>query len=311
MRILSISLLSFLFVIPIFGQVDLPYERIVLNEKDDDYGYYIALVPDTIKGTLVLFPGFGQPMESIIMDTDFPKECYENKLLTILFAGRRRMTADSWIQVKLGAVLKDAQERYQFDPNKVVMGGFSAGGTIALRYTQLCYQYEGQYPVLPVGVFMGDSPIDLYHLWAMQEANLKPGNSAISIEEAKFIGTELRNAYGGTPGEDPRRYGNLSPFSLDSTWLSHEKWLTDVAVRTYHDVDINWRLKNRGQGVYYRNYVPAAELIKRLLDLGNERAEFMQTFQTGYRRNGDRHPHSWSIIDVPECVQWIKGLVEE
>ena len=161
-----------------------------------------------------------------------------------------------------------------------------------------------------MGVFMGDSPIDLYHLWEMQETNLLPGNHEASIQEAKFIEAELQKAYGATPGQDPSVYADLSPFALDESLPSHEEWLKEVAVRTYHDIDVNWRLKNRNQGVYYRNYVPAAELIKRLLELGNEKAEFMQTYQTGYRRNGQRHPHSWSIIDVPECIQWIKGLID-
>lgn len=45
--------------------------------------------------------------------------------------------------------------------------------------------------------------------------------------------------------------------------------------------------------------------------MGNQEAEFIQTFQTGYRRNGQRHPHSWSIIDAEECVDWMKTLIEK
>ena len=103
----------------------------------------------------------------------------------------------------------------------------------------------------------------------------------------------------------------MSPFSLEAGRSQHEQWLKDVAVRTYHDVDINWRLKNRNQSVLYRNYVPSSELINRLMLMGNEEAEFIQTFQTGYRRGDVRHPHSWSIIDAEECVQWLLGVLNK
>ncbi len=295
----------------LLGQADLPYQRLVLDEEDEIYGYYFAIAPDTITGTLVLLPGFGQIAESVLVSTNLPEKAYQNNLLTIVYAGGERLTADSLVQGHLNKVLLDVKERFNLSNEKFVLGGFSSGGTIALRYTQLCHEHTDEYPIQPLGVFMGDSPVDLYHLWAMQEINLEPGNASVSIEEAKRLQSALREAYGFTPGEHSGIYRDLSPFSLDEQLGNNEQWLKDVAVRTYHDVDINWRIKERGQSVFYRNYVPSSELINRLRKMGNERAEFMQTYQTGFRRNGQRHPHSWSIIDAEECVQWILGLWEE
>ena len=50
--------------------------------------------------------------------------------------------------------------------------------------------------------------------------------------------------------------------------------------------------------------LPASELINRLVQQGNDTAEFMQAKQPGMRSNGLRHPHSWSIVDEVELVQW-------
>jgi hypothetical protein len=80
-------------------------------------------------------------------------------------------------------------------------------------------------------------------------------------------------------------------------------------VRTYHDVDISWRIINRNQTVHGSNYEVTAELINRLVLMGNSRAEFIQTFQTGYRSNGQRHPHSWSIVNEVELIQWMNKLI--
>ena len=304
---------SLLMLLPFFavGQANLPYQKIVLDDADPDYGYYFAIAPEKVKGTLVLLPGFGQIAESVLVSTDLPEQAYQNGLLTIVFAGRNRMTADSVVQEKINAVLLDAKERFSLREQGIAMGGFSAGGTVALRYTQVSQQFPERFPFRVRAVFMGDSPVDLYHLWKMQEINLQDTLHAVSAEEAKFLQRELRNAYGATPAEQPELYDALSPFSLEAGRSQHEQWLKDVAVRTYHDVDINWRLKNRNQSVLYRNYVPSSELINRLMLMGNEEAEFIQTFQTGYRRGDVRHPHSWSIIDAEECVQWLLGVLNK
>ncbi len=304
---------SLLILLPFFavGQANLPYQKIVLDDADPDYGYYFAIAPEEVKGTLVLLPGFGQIAESVLVSTDLPEQAYQNGLLTIVFAGRNRMTADSVVQEKINAVLLDAKERFSLREQGIAMGGFSAGGTVALRYTQVSQQFPERFPFRVRAVFMGDSPVDLYHLWKMQEINLQDTLHAVSAEEAKFLQRELRNTYGATPAEQPELYDALSPFSLEAGRSQHEQWLKDVAVRTYHDVDINWRLKNRNQSVLYRNYVPSSELINRLMLMGNEEAEFIQTFQTGYRRGDVRHPHSWSIIDAEECVQWLLGVLNK
>ena len=309
MRFLS-CLLSILLLgtVPLLAQADLPYQRLVLDEADATYGYYFAIAPEQIDGAVVLFPGFGQIAESVLVSTALPEVAYQNNLLTLVYAGGQRLTADSLVAGHITRMLRDALARFDIPTDKFALGGFSSGGTIALRYTQLCHQHPEAYPIQPAAVFMGDSPVDLFRLWAMQEENMQPGNADVSIEEAKRLETALQTAYGATPRENPDIYRDLSPFSLNPIFGENERWLQDVAVRSYHDVDINWRIQERGQSVFYRNYVASSELINRLRKAGNKRAEFIQTFQTGYRRNGQRHPHSWSIIDAEECVAWIRGL---
>ncbi|MBK8873530.1 MAG: hypothetical protein IPN13_06235 [Bacteroidetes bacterium] len=97
---------------------------------------------------------------------------------------------------------------------------------------------------------------------------------------------------------------------MNKAYSQNEIYLKDIAVRTYHDVDIAWRIVNRNQTVHLSNYEMSAELINRLVLMGNKRAEFMQSFKTGYRSNGQRHPHSWSIVDEKELIVWMEGLLK-
>jgi hypothetical protein len=39
--------------------------------------------------------------------------------------------------------------------------------------------------------------------------------------------------------------------------------------------------------------------------LGNKQAEFINPFGKGYRIEGNRHPHSWSIVDPAETIKWV------
>jgi hypothetical protein len=139
------------------------------------------------------------------------------------------------------------------------------------------------------------------------EGTAKSNFSQTAVNEANEglyrMKTEL-----GIPSESIAEYNAVNPFSMNRNYGDNEKYLQHIPIRTYHDVDIVWRLKNRRQTVRNSNYEVCAELIYRLMLLGNDKAEFIQSDKKGYRSNGVRHPHSWSIIDEPACIDWIKSL---
>jgi hypothetical protein len=43
---------------------------------------------------------------------------------------------------------------------------------------------------------------------------------------------------------------------------------------------------------------------------GNKNAEVIITQKKGGRLNGNKHPHSWSIMDTNDTMEWIMKLVE-
>lgn len=285
-------------------------DKIVFDTTDAYYGYYLAVPPksETIKGVLVLFPGFTQQPEAIFQDSNLHKVAREQGLLTVGYAGRIRLTVDPFLQSKLSTVLKHIVQHYALSEVPFYFGGFSAGGIISLRLAELCKEFPDQFPINTRAVFMADSPVDLYTSFAYMQEYIEQNYSKPAVQEAKFVERMYRQLYDTTPAENPEFFKSLTPFSMDESYGSNEQYLAGIAVRAYHDVDIAWRLKNRNQSVRQCNYVMTSELINRLLIMGNEEAEFIQTFQTGYRKNGDRHPHSWSIIDEQECINWLLSL---
>ena len=311
------SLLVIIFIISsTSAQTDvteqLPIEKIVTDSLDEHFGYYLALPPESkvIKAVLVLLPGFTQPSESVFTDSNLPKIAYQNDILTVAFSSKLRRSVDDIIKVKMDLMFNSIIDRYKVSPANFIIGGFSAGGAVALRYVELCHQYPDTYPITPKGVFMIDSPIDLYYSWELSEQILESHLSEIAFKEAEFAKRAYEFYYGGTPKSHPEVFKQLSPFSMNKQFGQHEKHLKNVAVRAYHDIDISWRIVNRNQTPQYDNFIASAELINRLRLIGNEKAEFIQSFKTGFRNDGRRHPHSWSIVDANDCIKWIHNILK-
>ncbi|MBK7887857.1 MAG: hypothetical protein IPJ86_11350 [Bacteroidetes bacterium] len=287
-------------------------KKIIIDEKDIFSGYYLVVEPqnmDSISGALVLLAGFGQIPEDSPPETKIHTTAYSNNILTLFIAGGNKLYADSITTTKITKIIEDVLARYKVNKNTFVFGGFSAGGMIAMRYVELCYEFPDRFPIQPKGIFTVDSPIDIFTIYEQLEDSKENKYSELAVEEAVRAIKHINDDY-GIPRENISTYGKLTAFSMNKEYGQNEKYLKNIAVRTYHDVDIAWRIKNRNQTVHRSNYEVTAELINRLVLMGNTKAEFIQTFQTGYRSNGQRHPHSWSIVDPVDLIQWAKGLFE-
>lgn len=284
-------------------------EKIVINEQDPISGYYLAVKPTSgrIDTVLVLLPGYGQQPESIFSETKLHIVGQSNNILTIGFAEGPKLYADEKVQDAFTKVLKDIVKRYGVDKNQFVIGGFSAGGAVALRYVELCIQFPEKFPIDPKGVFTVDAPIDIFWTWDNLEKNFENKYNEVAVQEAEWVMNEIKKDH-GVPMENVDYYKKINAFAMDKQYGENEKWLKNIAVRTYHDLDVAWRLNNRNQTVNQQNFLVTSELINRLLLMGNQRAEFMQSLDTGYRSDGTKHPHSWSIVDEKECIDWIKKI---
>jgi hypothetical protein len=256
-----------------------------------------------------LLDGFGGRPESILVESALPDVAFANDILTIGVGMGEKIYADSAVIGKMNSILRDVVQRYKVPADKFVIGGFSAGGTISLRYAELCKESPSMYPINPGAVFAVDSPVDIIDLWNVFEKQIIKNYSEVAVGEAKYVSTLMQREH-GIPKEKMKTYLWLSPFYHQQTGNGNERHLKDIPVRVYHDVDISWRLQNRRQSAYESNFLNSSEFILRLLLLNNKDAEFIKG-RTGYRSNGTRHPHSWNIVDEIEFIQWMKKIVEK
>jgi poly(3-hydroxybutyrate) depolymerase len=101
-------------------------ERISMG--DDPALHYLAVPPaDSAVGALILLPGFGQLSNSIFPETKLHNVAYTNQLLVVAIHYGQKMYVDKPTEKWLNTCIEDMLQRYQINPDKVVIGGFSAG----------------------------------------------------------------------------------------------------------------------------------------------------------------------------------------
>ena len=293
------------FILPFFARSQ-NIERILFDTADSSDGYYLAVQPQSkkIQGVLVLLTSF-LPPEGLLPETKLHNTAYVNDILTVVVSCKQKLYADSSAVARLNGLLKDIVKRFAADTSTFVLAGYGEAGNIALRYTELSYQHGADFPLQPKAVMAIAAPVDLFGLWHWSEKQIKKNYWPGAVGDAQYY-LETMTKEHGTIYSAPGIYKNLSPFNAAEEATGNEQYLQKIPVRLYYDTDIEWQLKNRRNSFYDTKMPDAAELVKRLLLLGNTNAEFIAAKQPGVRSDGTRTPDAMSIVDEVECIQWIK-----
>jgi hypothetical protein len=282
-------------------------EKVWFDNNDSVYGYYDVIKPSTprIQGVLVLLDGYAGNADGFLSETKIHNVAYVNEILTVCIPTGKRLFADTSMIALMNRILTEVVNNYHVKKTQFAIGGMSSGGTIALRYAELCKENPADYPVLPSAVFDVDAPLDLLGLYQSSARDLQKNYPGWWLSENRMI-IKSFNKDLGDPEKDTHKYRSASPFYAKSKEPGNEKYLKDVSYRSYHDVDVNWYIQNRRRSLNETNILNASELVNRLALMGNNQAEFVSSKIEGRRSNGQRNPHSWNIVDEIDLVQWLK-----
>jgi hypothetical protein len=119
----------------------------------------------------------------------------------------------------------------------------------------------------------------------------------------------LRAALGGAPDEVPEAYRRNSPLVASLPDGGNARLLRSTPVRLYTEPDVDWWITQRNLDLYDMHVLDHAAFTNVLRIAGNPDAELITTSGKGFRPNGLRHPHSWSIVDEAELAEWIGRLL--
>jgi len=192
----------------------------------------------------------------------------------------------------------------------VFLAGLSLGGTRALKLAEFMRGGVDRHRIQAAAVAIVDAPLDMVRLWEAERRAAQLEFYPAAADEGRWVTYLLETHLGGTPEEARSRYVEYSPFVYSARDGGNAVLLRDVPVRAYHEPDVNWWIENRRKSYYSMNSLDQAALINQLRILGNSRAELVTTHN---RRDGfseGASPHTWSIVDNAELVEWFLDQVQ-
>jgi len=84
------------------------------------------------------------------------------------------------------------------------------------------------------------------------------------------------------------------------------KTLINCPILLISEPDIIWQIEERNRSMYDINTLDCSSVINLLKQLGNKNAVLTLTTGKGFRKlTGKRNPHSWSIADSNEVLNWL------
>ncbi|XOV67712.1 MAG: hypothetical protein ACFHU9_00810 [Fluviicola sp.] len=269
------------------------------------YYYGIRTVEEPI-GALVLLPSFYEQAEGVLSNNSvLIKTAFENGLLVIVPTINHHLCLQQPAVDFLNNVFSDAIARYNIPETNFVLAGFSLGGINVLRYAELAFENDLATRIQPRAVLAVDPPVDLVSLYNREMEQLAKDST---YAEAKMVLEGIQKDI-GTPTANYERFVQYSAYSRAEDQGGNLKYLKDIPVRVYCDPDINWWMENRNFSLHDINVTDISAMILKLKELGNDDAAFINALGKGYRLDGNRHPHSWSLIDPDECMDWVLSII--
>ena len=204
--------------------------------------------------------------------------------------------------------LNEIIEAYSIPRNRLMYCGMSLEGTRALRLTEFGQENDLDIFLRPRAIALCDAPLDMirFHREGRRAAELDFHPAASN--EGYWVSEYLEANLGGTPDSSLERYIDYSPYTYGHSDETSMSEFSHISIRAYTEPDVHWWMAERGKDYYGMNSLDMAAFINAVRLMGNTEAELITTTDKGYFPDGRRHPHSWSIVDEKELVEWFAAL---
>ncbi|UUV20761.1 hypothetical protein [Paenimyroides aestuarii] len=254
-------------------------------------------------GLLILFPCFPCDAKNTFSEFKISEISIKNGFSVLAMNFNQHLFLNKSEKQKLAEQLEKIVLENNLSKENIFIGGFSSGGNVSLLISD--YLVASKSKIQPKGVFVVDSPIDLLALYKTAQKNLKMEFSEPSIQEATWIKSFFDKEF-GNPENGIENYEKYSPFTLETQNIENLKNLKNLKIRFYTEPDLKWWQENRKNDYEDLNAYYLKNLSDKLkTEFGSENIELIETENKGYRANGERHPHSWTIVNEKDLMKWM------
>lgn len=265
--------------------------------------YELYIPKGVVKAALFLFGGFAQKAEDARREFDLIAEATASDIALVLWNSNKQLWLEEQEKAQLADSLRDIIQMNNLAKANIYMGGFSSGGNVSLLLCDYLVAND-QYDIRPKGVFIVDSPIDLVALYRSSVKNIERNYSDVAVQESKWLINYL-GSHIGSPDKDMERYKQKSIYIDEIQSISHLSHLNDTRIRLYTEPDTTWWRENRMADYDQMNAYYIERLYKTLRANKYPYVDYIPSHNRGYRANGQQHPHSWSIVDKADLIDWV------
>ena len=255
------------------------------------------------KGLLILFPCFPCDAENTLSEFKITEVSLKNDFSVLAMNLNQRLFLNQKEKQELAEQLSKIVRKQNLSEENIFIGGFSSGGNVSLLICDYLKKNKSQ--IQPKGVFIVDSPIDLLGLYGTAEKNLKLNFSESSIQESTWIKNMFDKEF-GNPSNGIKSYEKNSPYTFETENIDNLKGLEKLKIRFYTEPDLKWwkeYAKNKYEDLNAFYIQKLSDKLK--IEFGQNNVELINTENRGYRANGARHPHSWSIVNEKDLINWM------
>ena len=255
------------------------------------------------KGLLILFPCFPCDAENTLSEFKITEISVKNDFSVLAMNFNQRLYLNQKEKQELAEQLTKIVREQNLSEENIFVGGFSSGGNVSLLICDYLKKNNSQ--IQPKGVFIVDSPIDLLGLYGTAEKNLKLNFSESSTQESTWLKNMFDKEF-GNPSNGINNYVQKSPYTFETENIDNIKGLEKLKIRFYTEPDLKWWKEYAKNEYEDLNAFYIQKLSNKLkIEFGNRNIELINTKNRGYRANGERHPHSWSIVNEQDLVNWM------
>ncbi|KXX68634.1 hypothetical protein [Flammeovirga sp. SJP92] len=240
---------------------------------------------------LFIFPGFGESIEHIEQHLNIHGKAIANHISIVYIGFNRRLFLEEEEKRALGKRISSLIQD-KFTDHKAFIGGFSSGGNVALIVSDYLQRAN---MVSIEGCFIVDAPLDLKNLYKVNETKIRQNFSKVAVNEARYINSILSQI---TINNYNYFNQNNKESKLSKSLISNTKFLL---ISEYAPL---WWKENRGVVLEETNF-HTLTLFDEYLRTQKAKVDFQKTIDKGFRKNGARHPHSWSILDHNYLINWV------
>jgi hypothetical protein len=275
-------------------------ENKITTIETDDY----ELIKSSIsKGLIIIFPGGGSTSKETKGEFKIVEKATKQGISVLLMNFNRHLWIKKKASEQLTKLILEVTEKNHLKTDNIFIRGMSLGGTVALTLSD--HLVETNSTLKPKGIFVVDSPIDLFALYeSSQKDILRKDSSEERLAEPKWIINYFEEEFGGKDSL-LLNIQKVSPFTLKTKNSNNIKNLKNNKLRFYTEPDTLWWKKTRQTDFESTNAFTLQKTNEVLENENWKNVKLIQTNNKGYRANGERNPHSWSIVDINDLINWI------